>query len=307
MKHLFGKLSLIVFVCTLCAFFGYYFVQYTHARSLILKISQEHEGVLAEQRTILADRETRIKEKDVYIGYLENENTELRTKLGEEQEKGALFEEQVSIIGKTIEEIQKLQNTDAELLKKYSKIYFLNENYKPEGLSTIPSEYTVNKKTPVEIHAKVHPFLIRLLQASEEMASSTPLRIISGFRSFEDQKSLKSNYTVTYGAGANKFSADQGYSEHQLGTTVDLSTAKLGTAFTQLATTPAYEWLKQNAHKYGFILSYPKGNTHYQYEPWHWRFVGVSLATSLYERSLNFYDVDQREIDSYLIKLFDEE
>lgn len=72
-----------------------------------------------------------------------------------------------------------------------------------------------------------------------------------------------------------------------------------------MGSSPSFEWLKEHAHDYGFILSYPKGNEHYMYEPWHWRFVGVALATSLYERKLNFYDIDQREIDSYIGKLFD--
>jgi D-alanyl-D-alanine carboxypeptidase len=111
---------------------------------------------------------------------------------------------------------------------------------------------------------------------------------------------------VTYGSGANAFSADQGYSEHQLGTTFDFTTEGIGGGLvTSFENTPAFAWLKDNAHKYGFTLSYPKDNAYYVYEPWHWRFVGEDLAEDLHEAGKTFYDWDQREIDKYLIKIFD--
>jgi len=110
---------------------------------------------------------------------------------------------------------------------------------------------------------------------------------------------------VTYGSGANQFSADQGYSEHQLGTSVDFTIPANGAMFSKFESDPAYSWLVENAHKYGFTLSYPKGNAYYKFEPWHWRFVGVALATHLHNENKYFYDLVQREIDVYLIKLFD--
>jgi D-alanyl-D-alanine carboxypeptidase len=117
---------------------------------------------------------------------------------------------------------------------------------------------------------------------------------------------IKNAYSVTYGAGtANSFSADQGYSEHQLGTTVDLITTGTGGKLAGFDTKPAYTWMLENAHKYGFTLSYPKNNGFYIFEPWHWRFVGVKLATDLYEDEQHFYELDQRKIDTYLASLFD--
>jgi D-alanyl-D-alanine carboxypeptidase len=135
--------------------------------------------------------------------------------------------------------------------------------------------------------------------------AGTDLKIISAYRSFGEQGALKNGYTVTYGSGANKFSADQGYSEHQLGTTVDFTTSKLGTQFTAFAKTDSFKWLEDNAYRYGFVLSYPESNTYYQFEPWHWRFVGKSLAAMLHEEKQNFYDLSQSKIDSYLINIFD--
>jgi D-alanyl-D-alanine carboxypeptidase len=79
----------------------------------------------------------------------------------------------------------------------------------------------------------------------------------------------------------------------------------VGASFSGFSKTPEYEWLMQNAYKYGFIISYPKDNAYYQFEPWHWRFVGKSLAKRLNEEKQNFYDLEQRTIDSYLINIFD--
>lgn len=300
------KILIVIFFVSIIGALVFVSYQYKNTKNELSKITIRD----AEQIKLIEAKELQkdeiIKQKDAYIVFLEGENSEVNKQLTEEKDKGEKFEEQVSIIGKTIAEIQKIQSTDAELLKKYSKIYFLNENYKPKELASISNDYLANKKSVIEINLKVLPFLNRMISASEEGGASTSIRIISGFRSFDEQKSLKSSYSVTYGAGANKFSADQGYSEHQLGTTVDISSEKLALSYTSLGKSPLLPWMLENAYKYGFILSYPKGNTHYQYEPWHWRFVGVELATDLHDRKINFYDMDQREIDTYIGKLFDD-
>lgn len=214
------------------------------------------------------------------------------------------FNGQIQSISSTVGTLEKLSQTDPELLKKYSKIYFLNENYRPAKLAMIEPEYLYNKEITTQIHLQVLPYLENLLLAARE--DNVELLIASAFRSFQTQASLKSEYTVIYGAGtANQFSADQGYSEHQLGTAVDFTTLKVGGEFSKFKTDPAYEWLKANAYKYGFVVSYPEENTYYKFEPWHWRFVGIELAKRLYIDKEYFYDLGQREIDAYLVKLFD--
>jgi len=213
------------------------------------------------------------------------------------------FQGQIENIGSTVGTLQKLANTDEELLMKYSKIYFLNENYIPARLAEIDKLYLNKAATNIQIHSDVWPYLERLIEDAH--ASGIELLVASAYRSFDTQSSLKSTYTVTYGSGANRFSADQGYSEHQLGTAVDFTTEKLGSNFSAFGSDSAYKWLQENAHRYGFILSYPPNNSYYKYEPWHWRYVGVSLATHLHDDGKYFYDLDQREIDKYLVKLFD--
>lgn len=212
--------------------------------------------------------------------------------------------EVLDAMSSTLGTYEKLANTDRELLAKYSRVYFLNENYSPKYSVAIPPAYTYEPEKEKMLAAEVWPFLQKLLDDAK--TANIDLKVISAYRSFDTQSKLKSAYTVTYGVGSNKFSADQGYSEHQLGTTVDFTTSKLGASFYTFEKAPSYAWLTENAYKYGFILSYPKKNGYYIFEPWHWRFVGKGLALKLRNENKNFYDVPQRDINEYLLTLFNQ-
>jgi D-alanyl-D-alanine carboxypeptidase len=234
---------------------------------------------------------------------LEDEKVSLIELLRSEKEKNNAFSGQISEIIGTVSKLDKLSKTDKELLQKYSKIYFLNENYVPEDLIDIPPDYIYEQGRKLKMHTKAYPYLQSLIVAAE--ADGIDLRLISAYRSFGEQSALKNTYAVMYGSGANRFSADQGYSEHQLGTALDFTTKELGADFTSFKKSDAYKWFLENAYKYGFILSYPEDNKYYQFEPWHFRFVGKSLANRLHQENENFYDLDQRTIDNYLINIFD--
>ena len=231
------------------------------------------------------------------------ENMITSQKLAQEVARSSDLETKVSTMTNTVDTLTKLSETDKELLQKYSRVYFLNENYLPADLTTIASEFTLQPSRTYKILTRVNPYLQSMLIGARDDGYS--LLELSGYRSFGEQAALKTNYKVTYGIGSNKFSADQGYSEHQLATAVDLTTKELGGTTLAFARTPAYAWLSANAYRYGFVLSYPSGNTFYQYEPWHWRFVGVELATKLHNENKNFYEIPQREIDTFLLHLFD--
>jgi len=237
------------------------------------------------------------------IDKLTAENKEITSFLTEQQKKNLDLEKLKKRNEKKIDTLEKLTTIDPELLKKYSKVFFLSENYNPPNLLDIKEEFRIKADKDLQILEEVEPFLHEMLEDAKE--DGINLRVISAYRSFETQMQLKSNYTVTYGSGANQFSADQGYSEHQLGTTLDFGTPEVIGAYMSFENTTAFQWLIDNAHKYGFIMSYPKGNSYYQYEPWHWRFVGEDLAEDLHDNEKNFYELDQREIDEYLIKIFD--
>jgi D-alanyl-D-alanine carboxypeptidase len=212
--------------------------------------------------------------------------------------------DQVDSVSGTVSDLQKLSKIDPQLLAKYSKVYFLSDTYAPERLTAIPTIYDYRDSVTLQIIPEVLPELTRMLDRAKE--DGVDIYVESAYRSFAEQKNLKSQYNVVYGAGtANQFSADQGYSEHQLGTTVDLITTGTNGQLDGFDKTPAYAWLTKYAYKYGFVLSYPPGNSYYIYEPWHWRFVGTDLARHLHNSETYFYQMDQREIDSYLIHLFD--
>ena len=107
------------------------------------------------------------------------------------------------------------------------------------------------------------------------------LYISSGYRSYYDQKYIYNNYVKRDGqANADTYSARAGHSEHQTGLAFDLNS--INDSFTN---TPEGKWVHDNCYKYGLILRYPKGKdniTGYMHESWHLRYVGIELATKLY-------------------------
>ncbi len=173
--------------------------------------------------------------------------------------------------------------------------------------------YVVNKKRQLD-QAFVPANLVELqgikmrsaaLNALENMmkaASSEDylIRLLSGYRSYDDQVWTYQQYVDQYGKEeADTFSARPGHSEHQTGLAVDIgakdTTCDLEACF---AATPLGVWLKDNAHKYGFILRYPEGKssiTGYQYEPWHFRYVGLENAKAINDSGKTmdeYYSVD---------------
>jgi len=272
---------------------------------------QANDALYAErqilQNAYYQEHSTLEETRHELLGYKENLRTTqeqrdfLAKNLEQEKEKVATKEEEVGKLSTTIE---KLTTLDPELLQKYSKVFFLSENYVPQQLFPVPDKYKYYEERDVSVLTQVWPYLQGLLLRAER--EGITLYILSGYRSFDRQANLKSKYKVIYGSGtANQFSADQGYSEHQLGTTLDFITTGLGGQLYGFDKTEAYEFMKKYAHEYGFTLSYPEKNGYYIFEPWHWRFVGIKLATYLHEQGKNFHDLSQRELDKYLLTIFD--
>lgn len=296
--------SVLVVILTGVLVYGY--TKYT-------KLQEAHQTLVNE----LSDTKTALSSKEIETATLgmtleeiktayalsEENGTELLNQLTAEKERNDAFDSQIGKISGTVGKLDKLSKTDPELLQKYSKVYFLNEHYTPEKVGPIPAEFTFKTEEPEYLNAKVLPNLTDLLEDAQE--DGINLLVVSGYRSFDEQKGLKSAYTTQYGSGANAFSADQGYSEHQLGTTIDFTTKETGGGLNGFETTEAYTWLLKNAHQYGFVLSYPKNNAFYVFEPWHWRYVGEKLADDLDDDEKFFYDLDQRAIDEYLISFYD--
>lgn len=123
----------------------------------------------------------------------------------------------------------------------------------------------------------------RLATAAKNSGYNIPL--VSGFRSYETQVRIYNNYVSIYGqTETDTFSARPGHSEHQTGLAMDV-----GKIDDDYGNTNEGIWLAENAHKYGFIIRYPKGKesiTGYKYEPWHIRYLGEDLATKVYTSGL---------------------
>lgn len=293
----------VIFLITLGGYGGY---RYWQLRQDNIFLAQQVADLKSYVLALHADM---AKSKEENGGLTENldseksKNSDLSEALQSEQDKNKIFEAEIRDISGTVGTLQKLSKTDPELLQKYSKVYFLSENYVPAQLSAIDSQYIYDKNKPELIHAGVNSFLEWMLASAAR--DGITLQVVSAYRSFAEQAYIKTGYKLIYGSGANKFSSDQGYSEHQLGTTIDLTTPELKGLSPALEKSSSYKWLTENAYRFGFILSYPKNNLYYQFEPWHWRFVGAALATSLHNQNKYFYELTQREINQYLVSIFD--
>ena len=155
----------------------------------------------------------------------------------------------------------------------------LSSDYKPTDL-VLPDVRAVNSSNRLYMRKEAASALEELFKAAED--ENYYLYAVSGYRSYSYQKSIYNPYSG--------YSAPAGASEHQLGLAMDITLAKYnGTLSVDFGNTKEGKWVKENAHKYGFIIRYLQGKediTGYNYEPWHLRYLGVDLATELYEKNI---------------------
>ncbi len=165
-----------------------------------------------------------------------------------------------------------------------NKYYKLDKDYEPEDLTVINSKFASGtQKLRKEAAGKF-----------EEMASDMlkeNLKIYAGstYRSYSYQEGLYNRYVKKDGfKEAETYSARAGYSEHQLGLAVDIVNGK----WNYLSEgDKEYTWLINNSYKYGFILRYPHESeyiTGYVFEDWHFRYLGIDLATKVHESKLTY-------------------
>ena len=170
----------------------------------------------------------------------------------------------------------------------------LNKTYVPSRLVDTKSKYKDN----ILIDEIV---LINFNNMREDaLKNGLEIDIMSGYRDYFYQEKLYNRLLKEKGyAYTFRSVAKPGFSEHQTGLAVDICVYKDGLCYIEHDITSIKEsdWLINNAHKYGFILRYPKGKediTGYNYEPWHYRYVG-SLATYLYENDLTLEEYKKCE------------
>lgn len=167
------------------------------------------------------------------------------------------------------------KNSYLVLVNKYRSL----ANYEPEDLTSLSynAKYKLRKKAALAFE--------NLIKNAKK--ANVYLRPYSAYRSFTYQQTLYQNYVKKEGLKqADTYSARKGHSEHQTGLAVDVWSLPK----TELTKKDA-KWLKENAHKYGFIIRYPKNKeniTGYISEPWHLRYLGIKIATDVTLKNLTY-------------------
>jgi D-alanyl-D-alanine carboxypeptidase len=163
--------------------------------------------------------------------------------------------------------------------------------YQPESLA-FPAFLKPKVQNPFGLQMREEAAVAAVeLATAMALAGKGALILNSGFRTYKNQEGLYNRTRDTRGlAVAEKLSARPGHSEHQLGLAADFSVRGQGCVIMVcFGNTEAGIWLAENAHEFGFVLRYPKGYkpiTGFQYEPWHFRYVGIELATEMKSKGI---------------------
>lgn len=186
----------------------------------------------------------------------------------------------------------RIDTTPDSLTVLINKDFSLPADYVPADL-TIPdipfsfTSYSEKKMMREEAAAA--------LEALFEAASKEGLNLygVSGYRSYQRQLAIYNKNIAENGAEhTSQYSAMAGYSEHQSGLAIDVSTISINNRLdVTFGGTPEGRWLAEHCYEYGYIIRYPEGKsdiTGYAYEPWHIRYVGKELARELTENNLTF-------------------
>jgi zinc D-Ala-D-Ala carboxypeptidase len=158
-------------------------------------------------------------------------------------------------------------------------------DYLPSDLRRVDVPFVF---TP-QLRAEAADAVEKLVAAAS--ADGVALQSQSAFRSFDTQRRVYAGSVAQLGQeAADLTSARPGHSEHQTGLAIDFSAVPAKCTLKQcFAQTPQGQWLAANAWRFGFHLRYPDGSTPitgYEFEPWHYRYVGVELATELQETGI---------------------
>lgn len=166
-----------------------------------------------------------------------------------------------------------------------NKFYHLGKDYVPENLEKINEEYARSGMELVDVAKNAFEKM-----AEQAKKDNSPIIAMSSYRSYDYQLDLYNKYVENDGvSAADTYSARAGYSEHQTGLCVDIYDGVLD--YTNFEKSDSFKWMQENAYQYGFILRFPKGKeniTGYQYESWHYRYVGKKIAKYIKEHNITF-------------------
>lgn len=169
------------------------------------------------------------------------------------------------------------------LLVVANKAHKLPEGYEPSDLVDA-NAYGGRGTIAPYMRQEAAEALGQMTSAAQE--DGVYLMFSSAYRSESYQSQLYYGYVNSYGVErADRISARPGYSDHQTGLALDFIENGPADLRTEFEDTASGKWLKDHAHEYGFIMRYPKDKetiTGYNYEPWHFRYIGVDYATAIY-------------------------
>ena len=176
-------------------------------------------------------------------------------------------------------------DTTKGVLMLVNKFNYLTEEYEVDDLVDMSILYAFNGK---QIKEEVYGTFKKMhIDAAKEGLN---LVANSAYRTYAYQKSIYSSYKNSDGTeAADSYAARAGYSEHQTGLSIDIST--LTSTADNFVATKEFTWLINNAYKYGFILRYPEDKeylTGYGYESWHYRYVGKEVAAQIHDEDITF-------------------
>ena len=201
-------------------------------------------------------------------------------------------------------------------MRKEIEITRLVNQQNPLDREDMPLELAITDQNENNFHEYVDPTLKpmidkRIFSALQELqmhAKKDGFSFIvdSGYRSYDYQQQVLDSFIQKKGLDyAKKYVAPPGTSEHQTGLAIDFASFQDG-KYQEALTEKEIEWLQNNAHRFGFILRYPKGKesiTGYNYEPWHYRYVGdlsyilynFDITLEEYYLKKEYYDYHKRE------------
>lgn len=167
-----------------------------------------------------------------------------------------------------------------------NKFNYLKNDYEPSDITSLDLSYSYDNN---RVSKETSDAYLEMAKAAKK--DNISLMANSSFRTYDRQEAVYKEFYYSKGVSyADKYAARAGYSEHQTGLAIDIFTSGRSTT-SDFDTSDAFKWLQTNAHKYGFILRYPKDKeylTGYNYESWHYRYLGVETATKVYESGLTY-------------------
>lgn len=178
-------------------------------------------------------------------------------------------------------------NKDSYLIL-VNKNYYLDENYIPSDLVFAEGAYQlIDDESRYYLRKAAYEAYLELQQDARKQGLY--LYLSNGYRSYQKQTKLYNDYLLN-GNEPDHYSARPGFSEHHTGLALDITCAANNFLLTEdFANTLEGKFVHENAHKYGFIIRYPKDKEHltgYMYEPWHLRYVGIEHAKIIYEQNI---------------------